>query len=171
MLTNRIGNISFHGMLSTAWPWPYAPQGLPELTIQMGRPDPFDPNDGCGDGTVAVHPDGLVDKVYNLWNRNPMTVSAHVHDVERQGRTAPREPKLDELLSMSQEETRDMRARVIRTGAVVLGARERRAPLAQPRGSQRARTRGAALRRQDQGDGRRRRAADAASRARRSPTS
>jgi 3',5'-cyclic AMP phosphodiesterase CpdA len=25
LLTNRIGNISFHGMLSTAWPWPYAP--------------------------------------------------------------------------------------------------------------------------------------------------
>jgi Icc protein len=74
LLTNRIGNIDFHGMLSTAWPWPYAPQGLPELTIQMSRPDPFDPNDGCGDGEVFVHPDGLVDKVYNLWNRNPVTV-------------------------------------------------------------------------------------------------
>ena len=30
LLTNRIGNIHFHGMLSTAWPWPYAPEGLPE---------------------------------------------------------------------------------------------------------------------------------------------
>ncbi len=75
LLTNRIGNISFHGMLSTAWPWPYAPQGLPELTIQMGRPDPFSPTDGCGDGEVTVHPDGMVDKLYNLWNRNPVTVS------------------------------------------------------------------------------------------------
>ena len=46
LLTNRIGNIHFHGMLSTAWPWPYAPEGLPKLTIQMNRPDPFDPNDG-----------------------------------------------------------------------------------------------------------------------------
>ena len=27
MLTNRIGNIDFHGFLSTAWPWPYAPTG------------------------------------------------------------------------------------------------------------------------------------------------
>ena len=27
MLTNRIGNIDFHGLLSTAWPWPYAPRG------------------------------------------------------------------------------------------------------------------------------------------------
>ncbi len=75
VLTNRIGNIHFHGMLSTAWPWPYAPQGLPELTIQMNRPDPFNPNDGCGDGQVQVHPDGLVDKIYSLWNRNPMTVT------------------------------------------------------------------------------------------------
>ena len=74
ILSNRIGNISFHGLLSTAWPWPYAPQGLPELTVQMGRPNPFDPNDGCGDGSLIVHPDGLVDKIYNLWNRNPITV-------------------------------------------------------------------------------------------------
>jgi len=76
VLTNRLGNINFHGLLSTAWPWPYAPQGLPELTIQMNRPDPFNPMDGCGDGEVLVHPDGLVDKLYKLWNRNPMTVSS-----------------------------------------------------------------------------------------------
>jgi len=75
LLTNRIGNIHFHGMLSTAWPWPYAPEGLPGLTVQMGRPDPFNPHDGLGDGTVTVSPDGLADKLYNLWNRNPVTVS------------------------------------------------------------------------------------------------
>ena len=75
LLTHRIGNIHFHGLLSTAWPWPYAPEGMPELTIQMNRPDPFNPNDGCGDGEVLVHADGLVDKVYNLWNRNPITVA------------------------------------------------------------------------------------------------
>jgi Icc protein len=75
VLTNRIGNIHFHGMLSTAWPWPYAPEGLPALTIQMNRPDPFNQNDGCGNGEILVHPDGLVDKLYKLWNRNPMTVS------------------------------------------------------------------------------------------------
>ena len=80
VLTNRIGNIHFHGMLSTAWPWPYAPQGLPELTIQMNRPDPFNPNDGCGDGEIQVSTSGLVDKLYNLWNRNPMNVtSAYLH--------------------------------------------------------------------------------------------
>jgi 3',5'-cyclic AMP phosphodiesterase CpdA len=76
LLTNKIGNIQFHGLLSTAWPWPYAPEGLPELTIQMNRPNPFNPQDGCGDGVVKVHTDGLVDKVYNLWNRNPITVSS-----------------------------------------------------------------------------------------------
>ena len=75
MLTNRIGNIHFQGFLSTAWPWPYAPEGLPALTVQMGRPDPFNPNDGCGDGSVTVHPDGLADIVQNLWNRNPVTIA------------------------------------------------------------------------------------------------
>jgi 3',5'-cyclic AMP phosphodiesterase CpdA len=76
LLTNRIGDICFHGLLSTAWPWPYAPQGLPELTVQMNRPDPFNPQDGCGLGEVHVNVDGLVDKVYRLWNRNPVTVSS-----------------------------------------------------------------------------------------------
>jgi len=75
LLTHRVGNIHFHGMLSTAWPWPYAPEGMPELTVQMNRANPFDPADACGDGHVQVHPDGLVDKVYALWNRNPITVT------------------------------------------------------------------------------------------------
>jgi predicted phosphodiesterase len=76
VLSNRIGNISFHGMLSTAWPWPYAPTGLPKLTVQMNRPDPFDQFDGCGDGRVNVLASGMVDKIYSLWDRNPMTVRA-----------------------------------------------------------------------------------------------
>ena len=75
VLTNRIDNIHFHGMLATAWPWPYAPEGLPELTVMMNRSDPFNLLDGCGVGHVQVHPDGLVDKIYRLWNRNPVTVS------------------------------------------------------------------------------------------------
>ena len=73
-LTNRIGNISFHGMLSTAWPWPYAPEGLPEYTVQMHRADPFNQFDGCGDGTVDVLASGQIDKHYRLWDRNPHTV-------------------------------------------------------------------------------------------------
>ena len=35
MLFNRIGNINFYGMLSTAWPWPYAPRG----SAAAHRPD------------------------------------------------------------------------------------------------------------------------------------
>jgi hypothetical protein len=75
MLFNRIGNISFYGMLSTAWPWPYAPQGLPPLTIQMDRADPFDQFDACGNGRMNVADGGLVDAVYNLWDRNPATIT------------------------------------------------------------------------------------------------
>ena len=76
VLTNRIGNIYFHGLLSTAWPWPYAPEGLPKLTVEMSRANPFDPHDGLGDGRVDVLADGLVNKIYMLWDRNPVTVRA-----------------------------------------------------------------------------------------------
>lgn len=93
LLTHRKGNIHFHGMLSTAWPWPYAPEGLPALTVQMGRPDPFNPHDGIGNGSIAVHPDGLVDKLYNLWNRNPVTVS-RTYMASNGAREKPEQPKL-----------------------------------------------------------------------------
>ena len=76
LLTNRIRNIDFHGMLSTAWPWPYAPEGLPKLTLQMERADPFNQLDGCGDGRIDVLASGRADKHYNLWDRNPLTVAA-----------------------------------------------------------------------------------------------
>jgi Icc protein len=76
LLTNRIENIHFHGMLSTAWPWPYAPEGLPKLTIQQNRADPFDQFDGCGDGNVELTENGLANTLYNLWDRNPVTVRA-----------------------------------------------------------------------------------------------
>jgi len=75
LLTNKIKNISFHGVLSTAWPWPYAPPGLPALTLQMDRPDPFDQFDGCGDGAVDMLKSGQANAVYNLWDRNPQTVT------------------------------------------------------------------------------------------------
>ena len=93
LLSNKIGNIDFHGMLSTAWPWPYAPEGLPPLTIQMARPDPFDPNDGCGNGRVKVEAGGLVDKVYDLWNRNPVQVS-HTYLSSGGKQDAPQAAKL-----------------------------------------------------------------------------
>lgn len=75
VLTNRIKKISFHGVLSTAWPWPYAPQGTPKYTSMMFRSDPFNIFDGCGWGTVSMLPEGYADKKYNLWDRNPMIVT------------------------------------------------------------------------------------------------
>ena len=93
LLTNRVDNIHFHGMLATAWPWPYAPEGLPELTIQMNRPDPFSPNDGCGNGYCEAHADGLIDKIYNLWNRNPITVT-HAYLTSRGKTATPAQPNL-----------------------------------------------------------------------------
>jgi len=51
---NQIGNISFHSVMATAWPWPY-PQSysqdashLPKLTVQMNRADPFFERDATG---------------------------------------------------------------------------------------------------------------------------
>ena len=76
MLSNGIDQMQFHGMLSTAWPWPYAPEGLPKLTIQQNRADPFNQFDGCGDGTVEVVENGLANALYNLWDRNPVTIRA-----------------------------------------------------------------------------------------------
>jgi len=74
-LTNRAGNIHFHGVLSTAWPWPYGPKGLPRFTRRQDRADPFDQFDGCGWGTVEVLANGRVDKNYNLWGRKPTKVA------------------------------------------------------------------------------------------------
>lgn len=81
VLSNKIGNIHFHGMLSTAWPWPYAPEGLPKYTVQMDRANPFNEFDGLGDGRIILNPDPdkkgalMADKLYSLWNRRPVTVS------------------------------------------------------------------------------------------------
>jgi 3',5'-cyclic-AMP phosphodiesterase len=93
LLTNRIGNIQFHGMLSTAWPWPYAPEGLPAFTSQMNRADPFSAFDGCGDGRMDVLESGLVNKLYNLWERNPITVRAS-YLASNGKKDAPPRPKL-----------------------------------------------------------------------------
>jgi len=51
---NQIGNISFHAVMATAWPWPYpqtyaqAPSYLPKLTVKMNRADPFFERDATG---------------------------------------------------------------------------------------------------------------------------
>ena len=47
----------------------------PTCPVQMFRVDPFNQFDACGDGRVDVLKSGQVDKHYNLWDRNPHTVS------------------------------------------------------------------------------------------------
>jgi len=77
---NQIGNISFHSVMATAWPWPYpstyaqAEQFLPKLTVEMNRADPFFERDATGwqlidiaTGNAAVH--------YSLAENKPRTVA------------------------------------------------------------------------------------------------
>ncbi len=51
---NQIGNISFHSVMATAWPWPYpesysqAENYLPVMTVPMNRADPFHERDATG---------------------------------------------------------------------------------------------------------------------------
>ncbi|OQY97952.1 MAG: serine/threonine protein phosphatase [Candidatus Brocadia sp. UTAMX2] len=89
VLTNKIKNMAFHGMLSTAWPWPYAPEGIPALTIQMDRADPFNQFDGTGWGTAEIISQGNVNKTYHLWDRNPMVISYEKLSTSREPVSGP----------------------------------------------------------------------------------
>ncbi|NIO10112.1 MAG: serine/threonine protein phosphatase [Deltaproteobacteria bacterium] len=77
---NQIGNISFHAVMATAWPWPYpgsyaqAPNHLPELTVPMNRADPFFERDATGWQFINVHT-GNVDMHYQLPNNKDRTVA------------------------------------------------------------------------------------------------
>ena len=77
---NQIGNISFHAVMATAWPWPYpstyaqAEQYLPKLTVPMNRADPFFERDATGWQFVNVAT-GNVDLHYNLYNNTSRTVA------------------------------------------------------------------------------------------------
>jgi hypothetical protein len=77
---NQIGNMSFHALMGTAWPWPY-PQSyaqveshLPKLTVPMNRADPFFERDATGWQMIDVH-SGRVDMRYNLYNNTNRTVA------------------------------------------------------------------------------------------------
>ena len=91
MLTNRIGNIHFHGMLSTAWPWPYAPQGLPQAhRADEPRRSVRPSSTAAATARCDVLADGLVDKIYNLWNRNPVHGERGLPRLRRGGTTGRR---------------------------------------------------------------------------------
>jgi len=77
---NQIGNITFHSVMATAWPWPYpqsyaqAASYLPKLTVPMNRADPFFERDATGWQFLDVA-DGRPALRYNLYNNTNRTVA------------------------------------------------------------------------------------------------
>jgi hypothetical protein len=77
---NQIGNISFHAVMATAWPWPYpksyaqAESYMPKITVPMNRADPFFERDATGWQFINMKT-GRVDMAYNLYNNTNRTVA------------------------------------------------------------------------------------------------
>jgi Icc protein len=77
---NQIGNISFHAVMATAWPWPYpksyaqAESYMPKITVPMNRADPFFERDATGWQFINMKT-GRVDMEYNLSNNTNRTVA------------------------------------------------------------------------------------------------
>ena len=77
---NQIGNISFHAVMATAWPWPYprsyaqATSHMPKLTVPMNRADPFFERDATGWQFINVAT-GRVAMEYNLYNNTNRIVA------------------------------------------------------------------------------------------------
>jgi 3',5'-cyclic AMP phosphodiesterase CpdA len=77
---NQIGNISFHAVMATAWPWPYpqsyaqAKQNLPKITVPMNRADPFFERDATGWQFIDLKT-GRVTMEYNLYNNTNRVVT------------------------------------------------------------------------------------------------
>ena len=77
---NQIGNISFHAVMATAWPWPYprsyaqAESHMPKITVPMNRADPFFERDATGWQFINLKT-GRVDMEYNLNNNTNRTVA------------------------------------------------------------------------------------------------
>jgi 3',5'-cyclic AMP phosphodiesterase CpdA len=77
---NQIGNISFHAVMATAWPWPYpqsyaqAKSNLPKLTVPINRANPFFERDATGWQFIGVDT-GRVAMHYNLSDNTNRTVA------------------------------------------------------------------------------------------------
>jgi 3',5'-cyclic AMP phosphodiesterase CpdA len=77
---NQIGNISFHAVMATAWPWPYpetyaqAKTHLPKITVPMNRADPFFERDATGWQFINLKT-GRIDISYNLYDNTNRTVA------------------------------------------------------------------------------------------------
>ena len=71
VLYNEIGAMRSIGMLATSWPWPYAPEGVPDLTQPMIRVNPGDPFDGVGWGKLEFNADTQkVDHQWMMWRKD-----------------------------------------------------------------------------------------------------
>jgi Icc protein len=76
---NQIGNITFHSVMATAWPWPYpesysqAASYLPKLTVNMNRADPFFERDATGWQFINMH-NGKAGMHYQLPDNKNRTV-------------------------------------------------------------------------------------------------
>lgn len=76
---NQIGNICFHSVMATAWPWPYpqsyakAEHAMPVLTVPMNRANPFFERDATGWQFVDLAT-GRPTLRYNLYDNTNRTV-------------------------------------------------------------------------------------------------
>jgi 3',5'-cyclic-AMP phosphodiesterase len=70
VLYNEIGTMRSIGMLATSWPWPYAPEGVPQLTKPMIRANPGDYFDGVGWAKLNVTAAPKVDYEYMMWRKD-----------------------------------------------------------------------------------------------------
>jgi Icc protein len=75
-LYNEIGTMRSIGMLATAWPWPYAPEGVPALTTPQIRTDPGNHLDGVGWNTITFGQDERIEAQYNIWGRKEPLATA-----------------------------------------------------------------------------------------------
>ncbi len=77
---NQIGNITFHSVMATAWPWPYpqtyaqADHNMPRMTVPMNRADPFFERDATGWQFIDARA-GRVAVNYNLYDNADRTVA------------------------------------------------------------------------------------------------
>jgi hypothetical protein len=76
ILYNQIGSMRSIGMLATSWPWPYAPEGVPALTVPMIRADPGDHFDGVGWSSLDFTAADRVENEYHMWGREQVFAQA-----------------------------------------------------------------------------------------------
>jgi Icc protein len=77
---NQIGNITYHAVMATAWPWPYpqtyaqAKHSLPKIIVPMNRANPFFERDATGWQFIDMKT-GSVSIEYNLYNNTNRVVA------------------------------------------------------------------------------------------------